>query len=82
MLKLADIRVRSLFEYEGQRDVDLSFAENVVIDAHPARDASSPWWYGTLVKEGRKGWFPKDYVQELSGRVTSPTLHTHGNHGV
>ncbi|WWC87443.1 uncharacterized protein L201_002332 [Kwoniella dendrophila CBS 6074] len=59
------LRVRSLFEFAGTRDVDLSFKEDVVLEAHPAKDASSAWWYGTLVKEGSKGWFPKDYVEEL-----------------
>ena len=68
----AEIRVRTVYPYDGQRDVDLSFAENVVVLAHPAKDASSPWWYGTLVKSGEKGWFPHDYVQEMkreSGRT-------------
>lgn len=57
--------MRTLFPYDGQRDVDLSFIENVVIEAHPAKDPQSPWWYGTLVKEGKKGWFPHTYVDEL-----------------
>ncbi|KAK4688172.1 actin cytoskeleton-regulatory complex protein PAN1, partial [Tremellales sp. Uapishka_1] len=60
-----EIRVRTLFPYEGQRDADLSFIENVVILAHPAKDESSPWWYGTLAKEGKKGWFPHSYVEEM-----------------
>ncbi|WVW79834.1 hypothetical protein I302_101804 [Kwoniella bestiolae CBS 10118] len=58
-------RVRSLYEFAGTRDVDLSFKEDVVLEAHPAKDADSAWWYGTLVKEGSKGWFPKDYVEEM-----------------
>jgi hypothetical protein len=57
--------VRTLYTYEGQRDVDLSFKENVVIAAHPAKDESSPWWYGTLVDEGKSGWFPHTYVEEM-----------------
>jgi len=24
------------------------------------------WWYGTLVKEGKKGWFPSAYIEEMS----------------
>ncbi|KAL7419920.1 hypothetical protein Q5752_005838 [Cryptotrichosporon argae] len=59
------LRVRSLYAYEGQRDVDLSFKEDTVLVAHPAKDADSPWWYGIVVDGGAKGWFPKDYVQEL-----------------
>ena len=38
----------------------------MVIEAHPAKDPESPWWYGTLVKEGKKGWFPHTYVEEMS----------------
>ena len=70
-LTLLAIRVRTLFPYDGQRDVDLSFIENVVIEAHPAKDAQSPWWYGTLVKEGKKGWFPHTYVDELKRESVS-----------
>lgn len=74
---LIALRVRTLFAYDGQRDVDLSFIENVVIEAHPAKDSQSPWWYGTLVKEGKKGWFPHTYVEELKREsrscVMSPT---------
>lgn len=33
--------------------------------AHPAKDASSPWWYGTVIESGAKGWFPHNYVEEL-----------------
>lgn len=57
--------MRSLYPYDGQRDVDLSFAENVVIIAHPAKDPSGEWWYGTTVKSGEKGWFPHSFVSEL-----------------
>ncbi|WVQ83634.1 hypothetical protein IAT38_005775 [Cryptococcus sp. DSM 104549] len=59
------IRVRSLYEFVGSRDVDLSFKEDVVIEAHPSKDESSPWWYGTIVKDGSKGWFPKNYVEQI-----------------
>lgn len=62
---ITGIRVRTLFPYEGQRDVDLSFNENMVVIAHPAKDSSSPWWYGLLVDGGNKGWFPHDYVTEM-----------------
>jgi hypothetical protein len=65
-----DIRVRTLYAYEGQREVDLSFKENVVIIAHPAKDPSSPWWYGTVVDGGKSGWFPHSYVEEMKGGLT------------
>ena len=38
-----------------------------MIVAHPAKDASSPWWYGMSVEEGRKGWVPHSYVEEMTG---------------
>lgn len=37
-----------------------------MIDAHPAKDPSSPWIYGTLLKDRRSGWFPSSYVVEIS----------------
>jgi hypothetical protein len=33
--------------------------------AHPAKDSSSPWWYGMLLQEGKSGWFPNNYVEEI-----------------
>jgi hypothetical protein len=60
------LRVRTVFPYEAQRDQDLSFIENVVIEALPAKDPMGAWWYGTLVKEGKKGWFPSAYIEEMS----------------
>jgi hypothetical protein len=68
---ITGIRVRTLFPYEGQRDVDLSFNENMVVVAHPAKDPSSPWWYGLLVDGGQKGWFPHDYVSEMKREPTN-----------
>ena len=65
ILTTIEIRVRTLYPYEGQRDVHLSFAENVVIAAHPAKDPNGEWWYGTTVKSGEKGWFPHSFVSEL-----------------
>ncbi|WVN89977.1 uncharacterized protein L203_105207 [Cryptococcus depauperatus CBS 7841] len=59
------LRVRSLYQFDGTRNVDLSFKEDVVIEAHPAKDQNSPWWYGTVIKDGSKGWFPKNYVEEI-----------------
>lgn len=58
-------RMRSLYAYSGQREEDLSFDENVVVLAHPAKDPANDWWYGVLVKGGAKGWFPKAYVQSM-----------------
>ncbi|KAI5983203.1 hypothetical protein EDD15DRAFT_2376760 [Pisolithus albus] len=57
-----NLRVRSLYPYEVQRTEDLSFGENVVIEAHPSKSGGD-WWYGTTVNDGRSGFFPQTYVQ-------------------
>lgn len=58
-------RVRTLYGYTGQRPEDLEFKDNLVLVAHPNKDSSSEWWYGTTVKDGRAGWFPKTYVERI-----------------
>ncbi|THH02546.1 hypothetical protein EW145_g6732 [Phellinidium pouzarii] len=62
--KSKEYRVRTLYTYEGQRPEDLSFAENIVITAHPSKSGGA-WWYGTTVKGGKSGFFPSTYVQEM-----------------
>ncbi|KIK11528.1 hypothetical protein PISMIDRAFT_690290 [Pisolithus microcarpus 441] len=57
----SDLRVRSLYPYETQRAEDLSFGENVVIEAHPSKFGGD-WWYGTTVNDGRSGFSPQPYV--------------------
>ncbi|KIK20542.1 hypothetical protein PISMIDRAFT_682232 [Pisolithus microcarpus 441] len=56
------LRVRPLYPHEAQRSKDLSFGENVVIEAHPSKSGGD-WWYGTTVNDGRSGFFPQTYVQ-------------------
>ncbi len=36
-----------------------------MLQAHKSKDADSPWWHGTLVKGGKSGWFPSNYVEQL-----------------
>ena len=71
------VRVRSLYPYEGQRDEDLSFTENSVILAHPAKTAGNDWWYGTLITggAGAKGTFPKTYVQSVEAPKKARALY-------
>ncbi|KAF8976839.1 hypothetical protein BDQ17DRAFT_1293659, partial [Cyathus striatus] len=38
------------------------FDENIVLVANPSKSGSD-WWYGTRVKDGKAGLFPKTYVQ-------------------
>ncbi|GAA5879139.1 hypothetical protein JCM16303_001313 [Sporobolomyces ruberrimus] len=61
------IRMRSIFTYEGQRGEDLSFPENRVILANPAKDGGD-WWYGELAATGAKGWLPKAYLEEIKAQ--------------
>ncbi|KAL6308638.1 hypothetical protein BKA93DRAFT_822360 [Sparassis latifolia] len=62
--KSIEYRVRSLYPYEGQRQEDLSFRENVVLGAHPSKSGGD-WWYGTLVRDSKSGFFPKTYVEKI-----------------
>lgn len=42
----------------------LAFGENVILTAHPSKTGGD-WWYGTLVRDGKSGLFPKTYVQTV-----------------
>lgn len=42
----------------------LAFGENLILTAYPSKSGGD-WWYGTLVKDGKSGFFPNTYVQEL-----------------
>ncbi|KAI0027714.1 hypothetical protein K488DRAFT_60641, partial [Vararia minispora EC-137] len=63
--KSVSMRVRTLYAYEGQRAEDLSFGENIVLEAHPSKSGGD-WWYGKTVRDGKSGFFPRAYVQEFS----------------
>lgn len=71
------LHVRTLYQYETSFAGDLreckcqhvltsAFKENVILEAHPAKDPHGPWWFGTLAN-GEAGWFPSSYVQECIG---------------
>ncbi|CAH7687178.1 hypothetical protein PPACK8108_LOCUS21918 [Phakopsora pachyrhizi] len=64
------IRVRTLYPYKSQCPEDLSLVENIVIEAHPSK-TDNDWLHGTDVKNGRRGTFPKAYVTELEGELSS-----------
>ncbi|OBZ75962.1 Actin cytoskeleton-regulatory complex protein pan1 [Grifola frondosa] len=59
-----EYRVRSLYQYQAQRPEELAFAENMMITAHPSKSGGD-WWYGTIVRNAKSGFFPKTYVQEV-----------------
>ncbi|KAJ3537063.1 hypothetical protein NM688_g6740 [Phlebia brevispora] len=60
-----EFQVRSLYQYEGQRAEDLSFSESLLLTAHPSKSGGD-WWYGTTVRDGKKGFFPKTYVEQVT----------------
>ncbi len=39
----------------------VAFGENLIISAHPSKSGGD-WWYGTLVSNGKRGFFPAGYV--------------------
>ncbi|KAF9806131.1 hypothetical protein IEO21_08793 [Rhodonia placenta] len=73
--KLTEYHVRSLYPYEGQRAEDLSFAENLMLIAHPSKSGGE-WWYGTLVRDGKSGFFPKTYVAQIE-QVKARALYSY-----
>ncbi|KAI8146299.1 hypothetical protein BJV82DRAFT_412188 [Fennellomyces sp. T-0311] len=56
-------RVKSLYEYQGARNDDLSFGEDEIIKAHPHKETASDWWYGTSLTTKQVGFFPRAYVE-------------------
>ncbi|EJU05869.1 hypothetical protein DACRYDRAFT_113893 [Dacryopinax primogenitus] len=71
-----DVCVRTLYAYQGQRDADLTFQENFVIAAHPAK-AGGDWWYGEVATTGALGFFPRSYVEEMSNIVAAKALYAY-----
>ncbi|CCM04566.1 uncharacterized protein FIBRA_06747 [Fibroporia radiculosa] len=70
-----EYRVRSLYPYQGQRAEDLSFAENLLLTAHPSKSGGE-WWYGTLLQDGKSGFFPKTYVEKIE-QVRAKALYSY-----
>jgi len=68
--------VRSLYPYEGQRAEDLSFGENMTLDAHPSKSGGD-WWYGTMSRTGKKGFFPRSYVDVVEKVVKAKALYAY-----
>ncbi|KAG6334877.1 hypothetical protein ID866_4218 [Astraeus odoratus] len=73
--KSTHLRVRSLFPYEAQREEDLSFAENLIIEAHPSK-SDGDWWYGTKINDRKSGFFPRTYVQQIE-QVRATALYSY-----
>ncbi|ORE13495.1 Src homology-3 [Rhizopus microsporus] len=58
-------QVRALYPYEPKDPSALSFKANAIIDVFAQLE--SGWWDGCC--EGRRGWFPSNYVEILKQAV-------------
>ena len=43
----------------------LGFGENLILTAHPSKTGGD-WWHGTVVRDGKSGFFPKTYVEQVT----------------
>jgi len=59
-------KVKTLYEYKGIRDDDLSFQENEIVTVQPFQDPDSEWWFGTSNATKEAGYFPRSYVQVIN----------------
>ncbi|KAL0136070.1 hypothetical protein V8B55DRAFT_1552696 [Mucor lusitanicus] len=68
-------RVKTLYEYQGMREDDLSFSANETLKAHPSKDKGSDWWYGTSLATNAVGFFPRTYVEVVEEAFRVKTLY-------
>ncbi|KAI0333129.1 hypothetical protein GY45DRAFT_1320068 [Cubamyces sp. BRFM 1775] len=73
-----EYRVRSLYAYQAQRPEELSFGENLILTAHPSKSGSD-WWYGTIVRDGKSGFFPKTYVEQVTAVIAHAVYDYNGS---
>ncbi|XP_040287749.1 1-phosphatidylinositol 4,5-bisphosphate phosphodiesterase gamma-1-like isoform X2 [Bufo bufo] len=60
--------VKALYDYKAQREDELSFCKQAII--HNVNKQDGGWWRGDY--GGKKQlWFPANYVEEMSGAVTT-----------
>uniref|UniRef100_A0A671MCX7 1-phosphatidylinositol 4,5-bisphosphate phosphodiesterase gamma n=1 Tax=Sinocyclocheilus anshuiensis TaxID=1608454 RepID=A0A671MCX7_9TELE len=61
--------VRAMYEYKAQRDDELSFSKNAIIQNVDKEEGG--WWKGDY--GGKKQlWFPANYVEEISPTAVEP----------
>lgn len=64
--KMADsIKVRAIFKFKGTNNDELKFKKGDLITITQKEDGG--WWEGTL--DGKTGWFPSNYVEEISEKT-------------
>lgn len=62
MRKKSDLFCRAAFDYDAQGAQELSFKSGDLIKIHYQEDDT--WWCGEI--QGRKGMFPKDFVEVIT----------------
>mmetsp|Transcript_26170 Transcript_26170/g.36847 ORF Transcript_26170/g.36847 Transcript_26170/m.36847 type:complete len:438 (-) Transcript_26170:162-1475(-) len=55
-------QARAIYEYQGENETDLSFAEGEIINVLDKSDPSG-WWQGEI--NGRVGFFPSNFIEEI-----------------
>jgi hypothetical protein len=61
----------ALWDYPGSGADDLVFSQDDVILIRDNNEAED-WWFGTLEKNKKTGYFPKNYVQlKPEGKITN-----------
>ncbi|KAI8985858.1 hypothetical protein BDB01DRAFT_786574 [Pilobolus umbonatus] len=68
-------RVKTLYEYQGIREDDLTFTANEILKAYPSKDTNSDWWYGTSLTTNNMGFFPRTYVEIIEKAFQVRTLY-------
>jgi len=58
------IKVRAIFKFKGTNNDELKFKKGDIITITQKEDGG--WWEGTL--DGKTGWFPSNYVEEISDK--------------
>jgi len=59
------IKVRAIFKFKGTNNDELKFKKGDLITITQKEDGG--WWEGTL--DGKTGWFPSNYVEEISEKT-------------
>ncbi|KAF7294543.1 Actin cytoskeleton-regulatory complex protein [Mycena indigotica] len=62
--RTVELKVRTLYAYEGDGAEDITFGENDILIANPSKTGGD-WWFGRSLRDGRSGMFPKTYVAEI-----------------
>ncbi|EDO35631.1 predicted protein [Nematostella vectensis] len=64
--------VKATFPFEGTDEDEICFAKGDILEVTKVVDGG--WWEGTL--NGKNGWFPSNYVKEISASPEIPVTPT------